>query len=40
MPEMNAPMQEGWLSYHLRAGSHALTEYDWRVYLDFADRRM
>ena len=36
----NAPMQEGWLSYHVRAGSHALTEYDWGVYLDFADARL
>ena len=34
------PLQEGWISYHLRAGSHALTERDWAVYLDFADKRM
>ena len=34
------PLQEGWISYHLRAGGHALTERDWAAYLDFADRRM
>ena len=34
------PLQEGWISYHLRAGSHALTERDWAAYLDFADKRM
>ena len=34
------PLQEGWISYHLRAGGHALTERDWAVYLDFADKRM
>ena len=34
------PLQEGWISYHLRAGGHALTERDWAAYLDFADKRM
>ena len=39
-PVPNAPQQDGFLSYHIRAGGHALADYDWSVYLDFADKRM
>lgn len=28
------------IGYHLRTGPHALAEYDWQRYLDFADRHM
>ena len=39
-PAPDAPQQDGFVSYHLRTGEHALTDFDWGVYLDFADKRM
>lgn len=37
-PPPETPLQEGRISYHLRTGIHNLTPYDWKVYMDFADR--
>ena len=37
-PAPETPLQEGSISYHLRTGKHGLTPYDWKVYMDFADR--
>ena len=37
MPAVDRPVH-GTIGYHVRAGAHDLTEYDWRQYLDFADR--
>ena len=37
MPEVHQPIM-GTIGYHLRAGKHAVTAYDWDRYLDFADK--
>ncbi|KAA5542804.1 acetylxylan esterase [Roseiconus nitratireducens] len=40
MPSPDQPINEGVIGYHLRTGKHDLTEYDWRQYLEFADRHL
>jgi hypothetical protein len=37
MPPLDTPVM-GTIGYHVRTGGHDLSEYDWRQYLDFADR--
>ncbi|MFA7173768.1 MAG: acetylxylan esterase [Kiritimatiellia bacterium] len=37
-PQPDAPIQIGHVGYHLRQGKHSLTEYDWKCYMDFADK--
>jgi hypothetical protein len=37
MPELNKQVGDT-IGYHVRVGKHALTDYDWLFYLDFADR--
>lgn len=37
MPELHKPIM-GDIGYHIRAGVHGVTEYDWERYLDFADK--
>ena len=37
-PRNGLAYQEGCVSYHIRPGSHALSAYYWRRYMDFADR--
>ena len=37
MPDLNQPVRGGRVGYHIRSGRHALTEYDWKRYMDFAD---
>lgn len=37
MPALGQPVRGGTIGYHIRSGRHALTEYDWQQYMDFAD---
>jgi hypothetical protein len=37
MPLVNDLLVSGPLAYHLRAGEHAFTTFDWKLYLDHAD---
>jgi len=37
MPGLDRPVQQGAIGYHIRSGGHALTEYDWQQFMDFAD---
>ena len=37
MPPVNAPFVHGPIAYHLITGVHALTLFDWKLYLDHAD---
>lgn len=37
MPELHTPIMKD-IGYHIRAGKHDVTEYDWDRYLDFADK--
>jgi len=36
-PAVDQPLKTGSIGYHIRAGKHDVTEFDWLQYLDFAD---
>jgi hypothetical protein len=37
MPGIHAPVMTS-VGYHIRAGKHDVTDYDWEQYLTFADK--
>lgn len=39
IPPANKPIGQ-YIGYHLRSGQHALADYDWLRYLDFADKHL
>jgi len=38
MPPVDKPVQ-GRIAYHIRTGGHDVTDFDWKQYLDFADKQ-
>ena len=40
MPDVNRPILDGTIGYHIRTGGHDITTYDWDQYLAFADRHL
>lgn len=38
-PALHQPVM-GTIGYHIRAGKHDVTDYDWQCYLDFADHHL
>jgi hypothetical protein len=37
-PKADHPLHTGKIGYHLRTGRHNLTAYDWKCFMDFADK--
>ena len=38
-PEVDSPLLEGNIGYHVRTGGHNLFKFDWHAYMDFADKK-
>jgi len=39
-PEIDAPVNNTRIGYHIRSGGHNVTKFDWKQYLDFADKNL
>ncbi len=40
MPEVEVPLHNGHVAYHIRSGKHDITRYDWQQYILFANKRL
>jgi len=38
MPPLNTPVESGSIGYLIRSGKHDITAYNWKRYMDFADK--
>ena len=38
LPEVDSAHQDGFVGYHLRAGTHFLSRTDWLRYIEYRDR--
>jgi len=39
-PEIDSPVNDSRIGYHIRSGGHNVTRFDWQQYLDFADKNL
>ena len=39
-PEIDSPVNDTMIGYHIRSGGHNVTRFDWQQYLDFADKNL
>lgn len=37
-PAVDVAMNKGYIAYHIRSGGHAILEYDWTKFIEYADR--
>ena len=37
-PDIDVAMNQGYIAYHIRTGGHAILDYDWERFLEYADR--
>jgi hypothetical protein len=40
MPAPESPLLDGSIGHHIHTGKHDLTEYDWKCFMDFADKHL
>ncbi len=39
-PDIDSPVNDMRIGYHIRSGGHNVTKFDWKQYLDFADNNL